>query len=120
MSRSKDTPTDTAPQSVPVAEQQRLLREAKAAVPRGHPQYARRVVFAWHARVGIGPPFMVNDTEGHQQDFCADCSTGDEPVEAEFFWQGWGSLCSICSLRRFDNNGRNPRVSDAAERRSRS
>ena len=95
-----------------VPTQQRHLHEAKQAVSRGHSQYARRVIFAWHARLGVGPPFQVNQREDTeiQTSFCADCSTGEESVEAEFFWVGWGSLCSWCTLSRFDNNGRNTRA----------
>lgn len=98
-----------------VARQQRHLREAKQAVPRGHPKYARRVIFAWHARLGVGPPFIVNETDDQQTSFCTDCSTGDEPVDAAFFWQGWSSLCAWCSLARFDSDGENPRIAEQAE-----
>jgi hypothetical protein len=105
-----------------VAHQQRHLHDATRAVPRGHPQYARRVIFAWHARLGIGPPFVVNEGEtatpdATQTEFCQDCSTGSVPVEAEFCWMGWGSLCSVCSLRRFDTAGKNRQAIDRAEQR---
>lgn len=90
--------------------QQNLLRDAENAVKGYHDQYARRVIFAWFARMDGVTPFTV------ESDFCNDCSSGTNTVEAEFFWDGWGSLCAECSHQRFKHDGRNPRLSDLAER----
>lgn len=97
--------------------QQQHLAEAKRAINQGHSDYARRVIYALHARMDLAPPFRVNQDEGSQTVWCNDCSTGDDPVEADFYWTRWGSLCSICSLVRFDNDGENPRIGEDAERK---
>lgn len=95
-----------------VAGQQRLLRDAERSVESYHEDYARRVIFAWFHRVYNDRTLPFQVEIGH----CRDCSSGDDPVSAEFFWEGWGSLCARCSLQRFKHAGRNPRIAENAER----
>ena len=105
---------------IPIPEQRQHLQDAKNAVNRGTNDYARRVIFAWFARMDAAPPFQVNQCKEAQPSFCADCSSGTDPVRADFHWLQWGSLCSECSLARLDGTSeQNPRITDEVERRAR-
>lgn len=85
-------------------QQQALLDQVKADVPRGDPKYARKVIMGWWHRLYGEPPYLIENDGSTQTDWCQDCSCdlGNGPVEAEFYWKGWGGLCAVCSLRRFD------------------
>lgn len=99
------------------AEQKRKLEEAEEAAEKFQEDTAKRVIFAWHSRLDVDAPHVIENGPDVQTSFCNDCSTGPDPVEADFYWKGWGSLCAHCSLLRFKHGDNHSRIAEVAERR---
>lgn len=114
---SAETESDSDDEFPSQAEQKRHLEDAEEAVEGYHEDTAKRTIFAWHARMGVDSPFVVNTNPDAQTSFCNDCSTGPNPVEADFYWEGWGTLCAHCSLLRFKHGDDHSRIAEVAERR---